>query len=335
MRRATHHWRAWPWAMLLCVLFVGACVDGRRIVGNPHEYALYRQVRAAPTLERRLVSGWRYLRQHPDGSFRADVLAWFEPAEERYRRRAWNSRERLYAYVELLPDGPHVAAVRRRIHLLEQQARSDAAEQNSFMRRERERQAAFERAKQRRIEYRKELVQWIERLGSLRAFGKQKTDWDPAFQRVMLHSEPPAVCEDASCEKVLSLEYELPVARGLQTHSSSVSIRLALSDGVLTEAQLSGFGLFDALAESVTLSRVALDDLQARAEAIATAVQIVEAAVESSFPHERCAGEAVSPTVLLRSCDGQRFEMVAGDGLEVPDTLVWTPSAESPREPPR
>jgi hypothetical protein len=60
---------------------------------------------------------------------------------------------------------------------------------------------------------------------------------------------------------------------------------------------------------------------QASAEALGQALEIVSAALSVALPKERCDGDAVSPVVLERRCDGLRLQVVAGTEPGAADRL--------------
>jgi hypothetical protein len=212
--------------------------------------------------------------------------------------------------------------------VLEQLARAAAAEDASFMRSERDRQKRFDQATLDRLAFQRELAAWLARAGRLRAFGSAIADWDPAFKTAFFEEEPPGLCEGQRCEKVTQFVFELPTLQGLYSQAVGFSVVIELDGTALQSITVSGFQLFNRLAESASKQRVRIDDLQARAESIGTAVQMVGAAVEAEFPHERCTVEAISPTALVRRCDGQSVEMVVGESHDQPDQIQFTALAQ-------
>ncbi len=313
--------RAWfTWALLLMLAGSGCGASGR-LTADPTDYAQYRQVRVADSFERRLSAGWTYLRTQPQGRWRAEVETWFRSAEERYLRRAWARPSSLYGYLAVLPDGPHAAEVRARIFALEETARTAAIDESSLMRQERARQQRFDAAAQQRTAFRAALAGWLTLLGGERLPGSASEQWSPEFSRRFFEIEPPGNCVEQRCQKTDRFEYQLPIPEGLETHAATVQTTLQLTGGRVERVVVSGYGLFNAIAESVSLERVPHDDLQARAEAIGTAVQFIGAAVEPVFPFSRCDREAFSPTVLSRQCDGQRLDMVVAESFEQADRI--------------
>ncbi len=319
---------------VLFLLNVHGCAVGDRLLADPTDYAQYRAVRVAPNFHDRLSAGWKYLRTQPEGRWRVEVAAWFRQAEARYLSRSWSRTAGLYEYLEVLPDGPHAAEVRARIFLLEEKARVAAIDENSFMRQERERQRHFEEAAKQRTEFRRTFAEWLAFLGGQRLHGTKPAEWSPAFRQRFFELEPPGVCQQLRCEKTDRFEFELPVATGLESQAAAFSTVLEQSEDGVTRVVVSGHGLFNSLAESVSLERVGHDDLQARAEAIGTAVQLVSAALQPVFPHDRCSSEALSPTVLARQCDGQRVEMIVAESFEQPDRIEFTPAPQDASTPP-
>ncbi len=317
--------RSLPWGLrlgsiALCVQLIG-CGTMQRVTAEPGDYDDYRRAKLSPTFEARLRAGWYYLRARPDGDFRGEVLAWFGPAEERYVAQAWKSRARLTTYLEVLPDGPHAGEVRRRLAELENEARSAAAEENSFMRRERDRQRQYDEARRSRAALRATVTEWVRRLATADEYGKPIHEWGEDFRREFFETEPPGLCDVSQCVKTMGVEFLLPTHEGLRTERANFDIVLHFSDGVLRASTLRGHGLFSRLSESANLQDVGFDDLQARAEAIGTAVVVLSAMVEPLMPHASCSAEALSPTVLLRQCEGRKIEAIVGENFQQPDLL--------------
>ncbi len=306
-----------------------ACAATNPTLRDVADYDQYRKVRLGETFEARLVAGWTYLRRFPEGAWREEVSRWFEAAEERYRRQAWDSQARLNAYLRVLPDGPHVASVRRRLANLEREARAVAAEETSFMRRERERQRLFEAAKVSRTEFRREFASWLELLANLRDFGKPKQEWSPELRQQFFDTDPPALCSPDACEKTLRLEFDIPVHEGLTTRTADFSVVLTLEGERLMQAELRGYDMWSRLGEAASLEAVDSERLQTRAEAIGSAVSVVSMTIELGFPNDSCDAEAISPDVLVRQCEGRRLVMSIGESLTVPDRLVVTQSAKA------
>jgi hypothetical protein len=75
---------------------------------------------------------------------------------------------------------------------------------------------------------------------------------------------------------------------------------------------LSGPELFTRVAEAVEVNAVPAGNPQARAEALAHAVDVLADALEDPLPKARCAIEVVSPVILARRCEGVKLEVVAG-----------------------
>lgn len=309
--------------LIACATLTGtACGSGQRVVADVDDYAQYRRVKLETSFERRLTEGWRYLRRHPEGTFRDEVRSWFETAEERYRRQAWDSAPKLRTYVKSIPDGPHTPSVRARIAWLEQRAQAVVDEERDFLIRERERQQRFDAAARHRAEFQQLALTWVRVLSATPAFGRTATEWEPELSTAFFEREPPGSCDGATCEKVEPYAFEVPSPRGLEERRANFSVLLNLdAEGRLVGASLTGHALFDGLAEASRLERVEIGDLLARAEAIGTAVQIASVALEARFPHDRCSQEAVSPTVLLRHCDGRRVELIAAEAIGEADRI--------------
>jgi hypothetical protein len=67
---------------------------------------------------------------------------------------------------------------------------------------------------------------------------------------------------------------------------------------------------------------------QARAEALAHALDVLDDALEEPLPKARCSAAVVSPVVLARRCDGVKLDVLYGVEAGAPDRLSMT--AEKP-----
>jgi hypothetical protein len=109
----------------------------------------------------------------------------------------------------------------------------------------------------------------------------------------------------------VSIDYAVPQAGRLVSRRAGFEVVVDAEDGRVRRAVMGGVELWSRLAEAVTLRPISQDEPMARLEAVATALQVVENAVEPSLPSHRCGQPTVSPAVLVRQCDGLTFTMTA------------------------
>jgi hypothetical protein len=313
--------------LVLAALCAG-CSVGTELTASPKDYALYRRVRLAPTVERKLGASWRYLRAEPDGRWVTSVLRWFDPAERRYFARAQDNVARLKMYLDAMPDGPHASAVAERISEIELAYRNQQRhEQRVVGEAEAVENKLVEAAAQRRrlIEG---YVAWVRRIASIHSFGQRTAALSGDFIYHWRLEPPDARCADRRCTKTLTETYAIPAAKRLTTHEAIYDVTLLLdAQGTVSEAMISGPELFSRVGEASLLIPVAPGDSAARAEAIARAARITQAAVESAMPASRCAKQPTSPVVVLRQCRGLRFEMIAALEPDQDDRVVVRPVA--------
>jgi len=307
----------------LLPVFLG-CASTARVTGDFGEYAAYRRTRLAPTVEERLGASDRYLREYPRGDYRDEVRAWFKPAEKRYFKLAWNNLPRLRAYLDAMPNGPHAEAVAERIDALE--ARRTFAERRDA------RMLAYASGIEARLdaaaEGRRELVREFGTLArsmaKTRSFGEPTSELDSELLLRFRVRQPSGTCSGERCAKTFSFAYAVPEHKNLVDRTALATLEITLDHGLVRKLTLSGPELLTRVAEAVELNAIS-DSPQARAEAIGHAVDVLEDALEDALPKARCGAEAVSPVVVLRRCDGVRFEASYGVDPGVPDVLTVTP----------
>jgi len=312
--------------LLGCALvpaFLG-CASTARVTGDFGEYAAYRRTRLAPTLEERLGASDRYLRDYPRGDYRDEVRAWFKPAEKRYFTLAWNNLPRLRAYLDAMPKGPHAEAVAERIEALE--ARRTFADRRDA------RMLAYASGIEARLDAaaagRRELLREVGALAramaKTRSFGEPTSELDSELLLRFRVRQPSGTCAGDRCTKQFSFAYAVPEHKNLVDRTATATLEIQLEHGLVRRLTLWGPELLTRVAEAVEVSAVS-DSPQARAEAIGHAVDVLDDALEEALPKAHCGADAVSPIVVLRRCDGVRFE--ASYGLEpgAPDVLTVTP----------
>lgn len=321
---------SWGLALLALSGAMGCGFDGRRVVASSAEYELYRQTRVSATLEGRLRSAWDYLQRYPDGEFRPEVRAWFQRAELDYFVVAGPSRERLRRYLATLPDGPHAADARVRLAALEQAALVAKQKEASVIERARAVGERLQRADVERKRFLELAARWVQQLAEPRESWPQAlvgTDFVQAFRG----EQPAAACDAQRCVKQLTLSYSIPDAGKTSERVAVFDVVLTFVDGRVVRGELIGPDLFSRLGEAAQRLAVPVEDGQRRAEAIGATEQLMAGVLEAHFPRTKCAGEAVSPVVLERSCRGVRVQVIAALEVGGEDRVVIELSAAAAR----
>lgn len=299
-----------------CLLASGsalvACGSAKKLTASPEDYGGYRKIRLEREFVERLGAAWDYLERHPKGAFRPEVKQWFEGADERYLVRHWDDLSNLQRYAARLRGAPRVGIVEARIVQIEGLRERVTREEQVFLDQERERQQAFDEAKQDRQSFVRSVTRWAALLSTLKDFGKPRDAWEPAFQTAFFEEDVPGNCFSDSCRKRFLSSFEIPRQDGLETRAASFRLTLTLQEERLKAAELAGEGLFDRFSEAATGRAVDPGDLQARAEAIGTATQLLRMALSAGFSESTCERDAISPVVIARECDGRAiFAIVA------------------------
>lgn len=297
------------WAYGLAALLLG-CSVGNRVASPRADYALYRETRVGKTPEQRLGAGSRYLRELPEGRFRAEVRAWFEVAEPRFVADAHDRPSLLRAYLRELPNGPHAEQVRDRLEefrLMNEYRGRKAAEREQFVRRVESEFAAAKAGRERLIERVKSLVTTLSKTQS---FGQPATAVDQALLGGFGGAEPPGGCSETLCERTLTIPYAVPTRTGLLHRNAQLSLVVELEAFAVKRIRLGGPDLFTRLGEAVDRVAIEPDNLLGRTEAIARTQQVIENALEPALPTSECRRDVVAPVVLTRTCRGVSLSVV-------------------------
>lgn len=299
-----------------------ACASTARVTGDFGDYRAYRQMRVATTLEAKLGASERYLREYPKGDYNEEVRRWFLPAEEHYFKLTGESLPRLRAYLDAMPHGPHAESVGNRIIALE--SRREKAERRE--QRESERAQGFEQrfseaADQRRT-FLREFVLLTRLLGATHSFGEPTSELDSELLLRFRVRPPAGQCEADHCLKVLPFVYAVPDEKSLVDRSVELKLEITLDHGLVQQLSLAAPELLTRVAEASRVRAIPPDNLQARAEALGQALDIVIDALDAPLPTNSCTAEAVSPVVLARRCNGLRLEVVAGTEAGAVDRLL-------------
>ncbi|MEO7037064.1 MAG: hypothetical protein ABI548_24135 [Polyangiaceae bacterium] len=297
---------------LALLVLLTACAGTARVTGDFGDYSSYRRTRLAATLEERLGAGQRYLRDFPRGDYRAEVRAWFLPAEKRYFKLSWNNLPRLRAYLDAMPDGRYAEAATDRITELEsRRVYADRREQRVL-----DVAQGFEtrlaRAARQRREFLHEFSTFARLLGATRTFGAPTSELDSELLLRFRVHQPPGICDGDRCRKVFSFPYAVPDGKVLASREAQLTLEITLDRGLVHGLALSGPELLTRVAEAVEIRSVPEQNPQARAEALGHALDVVADALDGALPKSRCEVDVVSPVVLARRCEGVLLQVVAG-----------------------
>ncbi|MBN2195585.1 MAG: hypothetical protein JW751_22385 [Polyangiaceae bacterium] len=311
--------------LLVFALVVTGCAGLRRLGARPAEYAAYREVRTAETVEERLTAAHAYLNRYPGGVWTEELGRWYRAEEARYWAESYDSLPRLRAYLAALPQGLHHGEVARRVRELELAREYAREREQRFELRAREIAAELDAAQRGRQILLVEVTRFIQLLAGIRTWGAPTSELDSTFLHHWRILRPMARCVGGRCAKTLSLDYAVPEAGALSSRQAIFDVVVELERGRVARAVLTGPELWNRVAEAVSLRPVAPDDPLARLEAVAVALTVAENALERVLPAARCATAATSPTVLVRTCDGVRVTMIAAPVNTEEDRVVVEP----------
>lgn len=310
-------------ALLLTLAATGlACGCGidARALSSPSEYEAYRTTRAAYTVEDRLVACERYLSAYPEGRFASEVKAYFDEQEARFYERQAHSKDGLGWYLTVLPAGPHAATASLTMADLEAQAREQRNDALLAKGKSTERRLA--RAARLRKAVTEQLSMMLAGLTAPEGWGLPT--WEqPAPRRAALRGWPePGSCDEQRCERSVSLPFQIPRAGGgLDERSAELTLRLTLAHGDVVQGELRGPALFSRIWEAERGRALPPDPLEARAEAVTYAVDLVSGAIEAQVPAARCEQGITPPVIFKRACDGWQVQITIGDGPSDDDVL--------------
>ena len=322
-------WLAWGLCAALLATAPG-CAVGNRLVGSRSEYVAYRKTRVADTELERLGAANRYLKAHPDGRHRAEVVRWFPEAERRYVTRAHDHPSLLRAYLAALPDGPRAGDVKARLTELEiYQGYQDRDAQREAARLSRVARELGD-ATETRQAFVRQLSELVKRLATLRSFGKPIAEAEPALLSEFKDASGKLECASDRCSKTFLLSYAVPGQSQFVSRDIAIELSIRLYAGRIVDAELAAPELWSRLGEAVERRAVSEQSLSARVDAIARSAQVLENVLEPRLPAAACARDVIAPQVLVRDCRGVRMEMRAGVESPPRDTLVVGPSRMPP-----
>ena len=318
------------WISLLGAVLAACSTVAPRLTSNVDDYADYRRARTATTLEQRLSASFDYLRRHQDGEWAAEVRSWFDKAEADYYRRARNSLPRLRRYLSTLPEGPHADAAAKRIVELELAVEHRRRREKMLVDYAEDIEEELALAARRRRAFVRAFSRWATHVAGIRVWGGRTSELPHELIHEWRIVVPRARCVGDRCTKAMSFPYAIPDEQRLMPRQALMDVRIDLVEGGIAEASIRGPELFSRVGEAVQLAPIDRSDPQARAEAIARAVQLVRTAIEGELPERRCAREAVGSVVLARECDGVRLTMAAAASVESEDRIEVRPVVVTP-----
>ena len=284
---------------------------GGTLISDHSEYVAYRKVRTSDRLDVRLVASHAYLRSYPRGRWAKEVEPWFDRAELRYWLRIKETPAGLETYLQNLPEGPHAAEAsqalrdhRERLRI----ARKELLDLKAAM--TEERLAEIQHQRQATLE---SFTSWLGRFLSIRSWHERTSHLDHETIFAWRIDPPKGRCQGDLCTRIEQWPYELPGGGELAERRLVMEVVLVLDQGMLRETRLQGPALFSRIYEAATKKPVQHDDLNARIEAIAYAVDLVGGAAEARMPAQDCANQAVAPIVLSRACTGWTVQAIAGE----------------------
>ncbi len=317
--------RAGAAALIAGVLALAAtgCAGARPLMAAPADYAAFRATRVAPTLDARLAAASRYLDEHADGLWAADVDRWFDRAEPVFFASKRGSVAGLEAYLRALPRGPHASeAVRRLGELRARQAQgadgtggiADALERR--MQRAAAGRAAVGDSMRRWLGWLLDPPLWRGPISE--APGELVVEWSLKLPAPVCAPAEGAAPAGAArrCAKLVELPYSIPV--GGVAEPREVTLEIAIVEdgaGRPLEVTLGGPELFARLEEARSNKPVAAADAGAGIAAVAGAIGLVtgELGRRGSLPAS-CKRPVVAPVVLDLACDGWHVTARAGEG---------------------
>jgi hypothetical protein len=311
-------------AALVATTLAGGCAEFDPIVASPDDYDHYREIRLEGTFLGRLAAAWRYLKTQPEGAFRPEVERWFQRADERFLLRHWDDVSNLDRYTRALPDAPRTGLASARMAVLGELRDRVAREEAEFLEQEAQRQKDLDAAKEARGTFIRTLLGWTQLEVTSRDFGKPPEAWSQDFRSPYFDDPPQATCDAERCRKSLLASFEIPRLHGLETRAASYTLTAHLHAGNLRELELAGPALFDRIAEAATARPSDPGDLQARAESIGVAAQLLSMTLAVGFSDPACEQDAISPVVLARACNGRSAYVIAAEDESQEDRIVVT-----------
>ena len=321
-------------ALLAALLLFAAGCGAPGFIASPSDYAGYRATRVGTTFEDRLGAAQRYLVEHPDGRYKDEVRAFFDPAEELFYFSKKGSKAGLQAYLVTLPKGPHEPQARRRIGELETAARSREAELEHTTAEVTARVSGPLARERSRV--RSEIKDWLGRFLDRAAWTAPVSASRASLVVPFSLSLPAPRCElldppegavARRCVKLTGLPYSVEVERGLEPREATLEVILVEdARGVPIEASIGGPDLFVRLEETYLVKPVITGDADQRAAAVVRAAELVRTAFTQTVSDaSSCKRHVKAPTVLELGCQGVLVSVRAGAAPGDDDRIVIAP----------
>jgi hypothetical protein len=301
--------------LMLGLVFCSGCT----LLASKADYADYREVRLAQSLQTRAVAMQRYVAKHPNGHWHEEIQAARAGQDLAAFEAGKDTRAGLEHYLRAFPDGAFVAQARGRLSavaLIEQRDQVARHQAEQFA----------EARKQRTDELRRTWVgrfiaYWIGTLTAMRSWGEpiaNVAQANPQFSRAFA-AQPRPRCTQDECLKYYTSQYAVPVPGGNRIERTlSLVMRLRLRAGKLERAELlmpeRGFSRWYELENR---RAIADGDPEGRAAAAAWAV-------ERLLPIIAAAGTGLTPTHEARPPTIDRPAI--GSTGELIDTSIEAPS---------
>jgi hypothetical protein len=298
----------------------------------PGDWAGYRATRVSTTFEERLAASQRYLEEHPNGAFHAEVRAAFDHAEELFFQSKQGSRAGLEAYLHALPKGPHHEDAEHRLRLMDDSARSKQAETAAV-----ESKVAGPEASA-RIRVREQVKDWLGRFLDASVWTAPLSEAKESLVVPFSLSLPGPRCEVLEgarrtdrgvrrCVKILGLPYVVATAKGSEPREATLEIAVIEdASGTPVEATLGGPDLFARIEETHRVRSIGPDDVEERTAAFVRMAETVRAVFAGGVsPDPACKRAAAPPAFLVLACAGVRVSIRAAAAPGEDDQVVIAP----------
>lgn len=319
---AARSWRA----LVLASAVAAANLGCSAMLASPAEQSAYRAVRVSATLEARVLSAQRYLEEHPTGSYRARVEAYFARAEPVYYALSSSDEAGLARYLGVLPEGPHAAEARAKLAALVR-ARHKG---DTLVAAARGTEARLARAALERKRARDAFARWVKMLVEPSTYAAPLAEGRDELVRAFVLELPQAACHALdeplgdvvrSCEKRLELPFELRTTEGSPA-PRVLELRVVIAQdarGRPRHATVSGEELFVRLDEAERLRPSDGTLPEVRRAAAERAAAIVRSLVAGwAEGDERCERPASAGEAYRASCGGLDVVVLSReDGLDV------------------
>ncbi len=298
------------------------------ISASPNDYAAYRRTRLSKTFEQRIAAASRYLREHPDGAYAADVRAYMSRAEPVFYESRQGSLEGLEAYLRALPEGPRSQEVRTRIQLIREQA----ARPDSLLLAARSTEERLARAAKARERARSELAFWLELLADPEVYRAPVSQGPAELVTAFSLALPAPRCKPqvdggSRCDKDVEIDYLVPTSKGLEERALLFTVTLEEdATGRPLAARVEGEEMFSRLEETFAKRPIDSEGIRDRISAIERGIEAIRGGFDSKVSQDlACNKPVVAPEVLQLECGGMRVTARAALELGGFDSVRFEP----------